>query len=96
MAIVIQIPTALRSFTGRQSEVPVEAATVKEAVEALAAQHPDIKPHLYKDGGEELRSFINVFVGEINIKKLDGLATRLAPNDTIMLVPAIAGGAGGL
>jgi adenylyltransferase/sulfurtransferase len=92
MAIVIQIPTALRSFTGRQGEVPVEAATVKEAIAALAAQYPDIKGHLYKDGGEELRSFINVFVGEINIKKLDGLATRLGPGDTIMLVPAIAGG----
>ncbi|MDR3200372.1 MAG: MoaD/ThiS family protein [Spirochaetales bacterium] len=94
MAIVIQIPTALRSFTGRQSEIPVEAATVKEAVAALAELHPDIKAHLYKDDGEELRSFINVFVGETNIKRLDGLATRLVPGDTIMLVPAIAGGAG--
>ncbi|MDR0878628.1 MAG: MoaD/ThiS family protein [Treponema sp.] len=104
MAITIQIPTALRAFTERKSEVEVAGATVGEAIAAFADAYPDIKQHLYqpaeKGAGEssagqnslELRSFINVFVGETNIKKLDGLATKVADGSVIMLVPAIAGG----
>jgi molybdopterin converting factor small subunit len=95
MAVTIQVPTALRSFTDRQGEIKVEGATAGEAVAALAAAHPAIKPHLFQEDGG-LRSFINVFVGEINIKKLQGLDTPLADGAVIMLVPAIAGGAGKL
>ena len=90
MAIIIQIPTALRSFTGRKSEAAVEGQTVGEALSALTEQYPDIRQHLYQ--GEDLRSFINVFVGETNIKKLEGLQTKLSGGETILLVPAIAGG----
>jgi adenylyltransferase/sulfurtransferase len=92
MAVTIQIPTALRSFTDRRGEITVEAATAGEAIAALARAYPDIKQHLYQDPGTELRAFINVFVGEINIKKLDGLDTAVPDGGTIMLVPAIAGG----
>ncbi|MDR3248829.1 MAG: MoaD/ThiS family protein [Treponema sp.] len=92
MAVTIQIPTALRGFTDRQGEVKVEGATVGLAVTALAAAYPAIKPHLFQEDGS-LRSFINVFVGEINIKKLQGLDTPLTDGAVIMLVPAIAGGA---
>jgi molybdopterin converting factor small subunit len=91
MAVTIQVPTALRGFTDRQGEVRVEAATVRAAVAALAAAHPAIKPHLFQEDGG-LRSFINVFVGETNIKKLQGLDTALDDGAVIMLVPAIAGG----
>jgi adenylyltransferase/sulfurtransferase len=87
---VIQIPTALRSFTERKSEIAVTGATVGEAIGHLAETYPDIKQHLYQ--GAELRSFINVFVGETNIKKLQLLDTPVKDDDTIMLVPAIAGG----
>jgi adenylyltransferase/sulfurtransferase len=90
MAVDILIPTALRTFTDRASEVSVEGATVGEAVAALAEKYPDIKQHLYKEG--ELRSFINIFVGETNIKNLQGLDTPVASGTQIMLVPAIAGG----
>jgi adenylyltransferase/sulfurtransferase len=93
MAVTILIPTALRSFTDRKAELSVEAGTVGEAAAALAAAYPDILDHLYQDGGTELRSFINVFVGETNIRNLQGLDTPVSPGDTIMLVPAIAGGA---
>ncbi|MDR2633518.1 MAG: MoaD/ThiS family protein [Treponema sp.] len=92
MAITIQIPTALRPFTDRQGEVTVAAGTVGEAIAALAQSYPDITGHLYQEGGKELRSFINVFVGDTNIKKLTGLDTPLPEGGTIMLVPAIAGG----
>jgi adenylyltransferase/sulfurtransferase len=90
MAITIQIPTALRGFTERQSEVEVSGLTVGEAINTLAEQYPDLRQHLYQ--GRDLRSFINVFVGETNIKKLDGLDTKLSGGETLMLVPAIAGG----
>ncbi|GMO56238.1 MAG: MoaD/ThiS family protein [Termitinemataceae bacterium] len=92
MAIKILIPTALRSFTGRNAELEVEGDTVAEALSALTKMHPDIKKHLYQDDSTELRSFINVFVGETNIKKLDGLNSKLSGGETVMLVPAIAGG----
>jgi adenylyltransferase/sulfurtransferase len=92
MSVTIQIPTALRNFTDRQGEVAVEAATAGAALAALALAYPDIKQHLYQDGGTELRSFINVFVGDTNIKKLDGLDTAIPDGGTLMLVPAIAGG----
>jgi adenylyltransferase/sulfurtransferase len=91
MAVTIQVPTALRGFTERQGEVTVEGATVGDAVAALAAAYPAIKPHLFQDDGG-LRSFINVFVGDTNIKKLQGLDMPLAEGAVIMLVPAIAGG----
>jgi len=90
MAVNILIPTALRTFTDRNSEISVEGSTVGQAIAALAEKHPDIKQHLYKEG--ELRSFINIFVGETNIKKLQGLDTPVTPDAQIMLVPAIAGG----
>jgi molybdopterin converting factor small subunit len=93
MAVIIQVPTALRGFTDRQGEVQVEAKTAGEAVAALAAVYPAIKPHLFQDDGG-LRSFINVFAGDTNIKKLQGLDTPLTGGAVIMLVPAIAGGAG--
>jgi adenylyltransferase/sulfurtransferase len=90
MAVNILIPTALRAFTDRVSEVSVEGATVGDAITALVEKYPDIKQHLYKEG--ELRSFINIFVGETNIKNLQGIDTPIAPDAQIMLVPAIAGG----
>jgi molybdopterin converting factor small subunit len=93
MPVVIQIPTALRAFTDKQSEVRAEGATVEEAISALAVLHPDIKQHLYDENGA-LRSFINIYFGDTNIKSLNGLKTPLKDGDTIMLVPAIAGGAG--
>jgi adenylyltransferase/sulfurtransferase len=92
MSVTIQIPTALRSFTDRQGEVTVEAATAGAAIAALVRAYPDIKQHLYQDGGTELRSFINVFAGDTNIKNLEGLDTPLPDGGTLMLVPAIAGG----
>jgi adenylyltransferase/sulfurtransferase len=91
MAIIIQIPTALRGFTERKSEVEVEGQTVGEAINDLTGRYPDLRQHLFQ--GNNLRLFINVFVGETNIKKLDGLDTKLSGSETLMLVPAIAGGA---
>ncbi|MDR0525323.1 MAG: MoaD family protein [Spirochaetaceae bacterium] len=90
--ITVIIPTALRNFTARKAEIEAQGETVREVLADLNQQYPDLKPHLYQDG--ELRSFVNVFVGDRNIKKLKGLDTPLKDGDSLMLVPAIAGGAG--
>jgi adenylyltransferase/sulfurtransferase len=90
--VTIQIPTALRNFTDRKREVEVEADVVRAALSALAEAYPDIKPHLYQEGTDELRSFINIYLEDVNIKTLQGLDTPLSAGAVIMLVPAIAGG----
>jgi molybdopterin converting factor small subunit len=94
MSVTILIPTALRVFTGGQNEVSVEGSAVGEAVAAFANAYPDIRPHLYDESGA-LRSFVNVYVGDTNIKNAQGLETALVNGDTVTLVPAIAGGARG-
>jgi len=91
MPVTIQIPTALRVFTDRKPEVSANGATVREAVADFAASYPDIAAHLYDEGGA-LRSFINVYLGDTNVKNLQGFDTPVKDGDTLMLVPAIAGG----
>ena len=88
---ILRIPTPLRTYTSGQSEVPVPGKTVGEALEALTATHPALRPHLYNGTGE-LRPFVNLFVREENIREQQGLATPLADGDKVMIVPSIAGG----
>jgi len=91
MSVTILIPSALRAFVDRKSEVEAEGATVGEALANLAAEYPDLKHQIYEDD-TKLRGFVNVFVDGTNIKKLNGLDTPVAPGATVMIVPAIAGG----
>jgi adenylyltransferase/sulfurtransferase len=86
------IPTALRAFTDRSASIDVAAANVGAAIEALAELYPDIRQHLYEEGGA-LRSYVNLFVGDTNIRDLQGLDTPIGDGTEVMLVPAIAGGA---
>jgi len=97
MAVSILVPAALRAYTERQAEIEVKGATAGQVIADLAAKYPDIRKHLYKDD-ENLRDFINVYIGDTSIKELDGLQTPVKDGDSVMLVPAIAGGlfAGGL
>ena len=88
---ILRIPTPLRSYTGGQVEVQVNARSVGEAVEKLVEMFPTLKPHLYNDDGR-LRPFVNLFVGEHNIRDLDGLATPVAEDMRVLVVPSIAGG----
>ncbi|HKP10602.1 MAG TPA: molybdopterin-synthase adenylyltransferase MoeB [Blastocatellia bacterium] len=91
MAVSIYIPTALRSFTGGNESVAVEAGTAAEALGALIEQHPNLKKHLYNDEGQ-LRHFVNVYVNDEDIRYLDKGDTRLKDGDTVSIVPSIAGG----
>ncbi len=91
----ILIPTALRQFTEQQDSVEVQGATVGEALQNLTAHYPNIKKNLYSDAGK-LRSFVNVYVNDEDIRYLDKDATELEGNETISIVPSIAGGASGV
>lgn len=91
MAVTIVIPTPLRQFAGGNSEIEVEANTAGEALEKLTATHADLKKHLYNDGGN-LRNFVNVYVGDEDIRDLDDLETEVKDGGEILIVPSIAGG----
>ncbi len=89
---ILKMSTPLRSYVNGQAEVTVSGATVGEAMQSLVAQFPALKAHLYNGEGA-LRPFVNLFIGESNIKDLrQGLETPLAENDILILIPSIAGG----
>jgi MoaD family protein len=89
--IKILIPYALRAFTGRNAEVEVKGATAGDAINALASAYPALEAHLFTED-RQLRDFINLFVGGVNINSLQGLNTPVTDNGEVMIVPAIAGG----
>jgi molybdopterin/thiamine biosynthesis adenylyltransferase/rhodanese-related sulfurtransferase/molybdopterin converting factor small subunit len=87
----IQIPTPLRRFTGEAGDVEVQGGTVDEALGDLTRRYPGLKPHLYTAEGA-LRSFVNVFLNDDDVRHLDRGATKVAPGDTLTIIPSIAGG----
>ncbi|HRI63089.1 MAG TPA: MoaD/ThiS family protein [Polyangium sp.] len=86
----VRIPTPLRTLTGGKDEVEASGATIAELVADLEAKHPGIRDRLLDEKG--VRRFINIFVGDEDIRFLDGLKTELKGNEQISIVPAIAGG----
>jgi molybdopterin/thiamine biosynthesis adenylyltransferase/rhodanese-related sulfurtransferase/molybdopterin converting factor small subunit len=94
MSVTIQIPTPLRRFTGEQGEVEVEGGTVGEAMSSLADRFPSVKRHLFTDDGS-LRSFVNVFLNDEDVRHLKSQQTPVSPGDTLIIIPSIAGGIGG-
>jgi len=91
MAITVRIPSVLRNLTGNQELVPVTSGTVDAMLAELEAAFPGLKARLCDDQGK-LRRFVNIFVGEEDIRFLDGQATALKDGDQVDIVPAIAGG----
>ena len=87
----LKIPTPLRYYTNGQAEVSVTGSNVAAAMRNLVEQYPTLEQHLYNGKGE-MRAFVNLFLGEDNIKDLQGLETPLAEGDTLRLIPSIAGG----
>jgi adenylyltransferase/sulfurtransferase len=87
----ILIPTPLRQFTGKQDTVSAPGATVGEVLHALTAQFPDLRKQIFNDEGK-VRSFVNVYLNDEDIRYLSKDATPAAEGDTISLVPSIAGG----
>lgn len=89
--VTIRIPTPLRSATDGQSAVEVEGETVDEVLRALVARYPDLTDNLYTED-DELRQFVNVYVGDEDVRFRDGVETALDPGDEVSIVPSIAGG----
>ncbi len=92
MSVEIRLPTALRAFADKQEKIVVEAANVGEALDALFLKHDRLKAQLLSADGK-LRSFVNVYVNEDDARDKQGLATPVKSGDTVLIVPAIAGGA---
>jgi len=89
--IKIQIPTPLRQYSGKQATVEVKAISIAEALSGLVSLHPDLRRHLYTDDGK-LRSFVNVYLNDEDVRYLQKEATAVRDSDTISIVPSIAGG----
>jgi len=93
MPVRILVPTPLRPFTGQQGVVAAEGATVGELLRALTTAHPDLRQHLFTAEGS-LRSFVNVYVNDDDIRQLKREDTPVGPADTVSIVPSVAGGSG--
>lgn len=87
----ITIPTALRQYAAGNSSLNLEAETVGALLRGLVEQHPTLGKHLFSEQGK-LRSFVNVYVGDEDIRYLEGEATPVSSGDTVSIIPAIAGG----
>ncbi len=87
----ILIPTPLRQYADRQNSVELPGSTVGEALLSLTTRYSDLRKHLYNDDGK-LRSFVNVYVNDEDIRYLSKENTPTRDGDTISIVPSIAGG----
>lgn len=87
----VYIPTALRLFTDGIFEVVLEGENIGEIVTQLVTKYGDLKTHLFSNEGK-LRSFVNIYLNEEDVRHLDGLNTKVYEDDKILLVPSIAGG----
>jgi molybdopterin synthase sulfur carrier subunit len=90
METKVRIPAPLRTLTGGKDEVVAVGATVAELIDELDKKHPGIKERLLDEKG--VRRFVNIYVGEEDVRFLEGLKTELKAGDTVSIVPAIAGG----
>ena len=93
MPTKVLIPTPLRPYAGNQDVVEVEGVTVGELLANLTGRYADLRKHLYTDEGR-LRSFVNVYVNDDDIRYLDREQTALNDGDSVSIVPSVAGGAG--
>ena len=94
MPVKVMIPTPLRGFTDKLEAVELEGKTVAELLANLTARYQPLRKHLFNDEGK-LRSFVNVYVNEEDIRYLDREETPLKDSDVVSIVPSIAGGATG-
>ncbi len=91
MAVKVLIPTPLRPYVGGRDALELEGGSVGELLEQLADEHAALKPHLFAENGR-LRSFVNVYVNDRDIRRLAQQETEVRPGDTVSIVPSIAGG----
>ena len=92
MAIKLEIPTALRPYVEKKASVEFDAATVGDALKQLTGTYAELRKHLYTEDGR-IRSFVNIYVNDEDIRYLQRENTPIKDGDTISIVPSIAGGA---
>jgi sulfur-carrier protein len=88
----VRIPPVLRPKTGGQPEVEAGGETVGEVLRALIAEHPDTQGQLFGEDGD-LNRYVNVYLNDEDVRVLSGLDTAVSDGDTVVILPAMAGGA---
>jgi sulfur-carrier protein len=91
MSVSVRIPTILRTYTGGASEVTTEEGTLREVIAGLDAAYPGLSGRILDEGGK-LRRFVNVYVGEEDVRLAQGLDTQVPPGVQVSVIPAVAGG----
>jgi molybdopterin converting factor small subunit len=92
MSVTVRVPTILRTLTGGAAEVTVDGAgTLAEVIDKVDAEHPGIRGRVLDDDGK-LRRFVNVYVGEDDVRFAQGLETPTPDGVTVSIIPAVAGG----
>jgi len=91
MAVTVSIPTALRQYAGGAASVSLESGPVGQLLANLIELHPQLGKQLYNEQGQ-LRNFVNVYVGDEDIRYLLGVETLVPDGETVSIIPAIAGG----
>ena len=94
MAIEVRIPTILRTYTDGEKAVTGSGASLAELIDDLEASHTGLRERLLedKDGSEDLRRFVNVYVNDEDVRFTGGLETKLDDGDQVVVLPAVAGG----
>ncbi len=88
----IRIPPVLRAQTGGQPEIEADGSNVGEVLRALTTAHPDTESQLFGPDGD-LNRYVNVYLNDEDVRVLDGLDTAVSDGDTVVILPAMAGGA---
>ena len=91
MSVTVRVPTILRTYTGGSAEVSVDGGTLAEVIAALEVAHPGIAARVLDDTGK-LRRFVNVYVGDEDVRFAEGLQTPTPAGSSVSVIPAVAGG----
>ena len=94
MSVSVRVPTILRTYTGGAAEVtvdPADGATLQGVIDALESDHPGIRARILDDQGK-LRRFVNVYVGDEDVRFAEGLDTVIPAGSQVSVIPAVAGG----
>jgi molybdopterin converting factor small subunit len=87
----VLIPTPLRQYTGKQAAIELSAGSVGEVLSELTSRYPDLRKQLFSDDGR-LRKFVNLYVNDEDIRYLQNENTQVKPDDTLSIIPSVAGG----